>query len=762
MKRRVFNKSSFPGRRQGPTSDDDSAEGRRAALITALRSQDLEKAETLLRRNVSPNIRDSDGNTALHIAVKDSTPAAIELLLAHGANPDLRNKDHFTPFLEAVWNKKPEAFLNALLRGGANPNAAARDRKNAMHIAVRSNQHNLLPFLTRAGVNINGRDEDGQTPLHYALFPLRPELAKTLLDLGADAAAADKQGETSLMKAIDQGEIDVVRDVLSRPAALRTINTATTHNTRETALHMAVRRNRPDIVNLLLDSGSLVNTRNALRQTPLFLAFELTMPAMAELLISRGADVAKCPADTRTKRHLIHIAAKDEKTPLLKLLLDHGANINARNEDGNTALNLSLDAPSGPPLLKNLKALLDAGASTETPDKWGRRAIDQVNYFRRDPLSVEAAKMLLERGADPDISPHPDMRSSPLHMATRQEQIELMDMLIQAGADLNSRDRGDMATPLIDAARFNCQTSVNKLLASGANTGAADGEGRTALHMAVFSNHNNIVSALLDAGADPNAPDNLGQTPLLLAFKRGYTHMANAMIAKGARIDTVDKDGGTILHAAAEDSDNVKRLPDLLKKASGIDINAADLQGDTPLLRAVKTRHEPMAMAFLKEGADATRTNKDGETALMAAVRMSQVDIVRAIVNTSPAEARRALPSGETPLHLAVADNAPITAEVLINAGADVNTSTAVTRTTPLHMAAEKNQRMMVELLLGHGADAGAVNAAGKTPREIAEEKGHRALVEVFREAEKSGRRGQPYRPEKKRPKPKPPFDGHI
>ena len=757
MAKGKFN-TSASGNRKNRSSGKNDHVGTREALFSALRDNDLEKAETLLRKNADPNARDSNGNTALHIAVKADNPAALALLLFYGANPNIENKDHFTPLLEAVWCRKPEAFLTSLINGGADPAAVARDRKNALHIAVKNNYAEIIPFLIKSGVDLNGKDEDGLTPLHYALVPLREAAVTALINAGADPSIPDKRGETALIKAVDYADFDTVALLLRHSACLSTINDAATFDSRETALHIAVKKNRLNVVELLLDAGALINQRDGYRQTPLYLAFDRSLPDMAEFLIARGADVRKCPSDTKYKRHLVHLAAKDERTSLFSLLIEFNGNLHALDEENANALHYAI----GPPSIKNIKALLAQGVSPETPDRWGRRAIDLLN-FRTSTELIEVAKVLLDAGANPGISNDPQVKVSPLHIAARQENLALIDLLLKFGADPDVKDRMDQATPLIDCARFSCKESAKKLLDAGANPDARDGDGRTALHVAAFAGNDALTELLLNVGANTEIADKFMQTPLALSLKRGYVKPAQLMLKNGARTDVVDNDGGNIFHAAAEDDDNARILPELRAAAPKIDINAADHLGDTPLMRAAKNGRDQMVRAFLAEGADAGLVNKDGETPLMMAIRLFQVDAVHEIIKHRPNEVHHALPGGELPIHIAAGYYSTRLAGVLLDAGADPNVRDDRNKDTPLHIAIAKNQRPMVEFLLTRGADYSIPNGQGITPLQLAEKSVNKEIADLLKAAEKLGRRGKPYKPGGKPPPPAGPrWNGYI
>jgi ankyrin repeat protein len=221
----------------------------------------------------------------------------------------------------------------------------------------------------------------------------------------------------------------------------------------------------------------------------------------------------------------------------------------------------------------------------------------------------EAARLLLQRGADPNAEEILGMR--PLHFAAVAGANEVAALLLANGADPNVED-GFGGTPLFHAAEGNHEKCADLLLAHGARhdvfSAAATGDlaalfhvihvadldartvrGRTPLHVAAAAGHAPAVNALLEAGAGTEARDGAGRTPLLLAVANGHTDSAAALLSKRADPDAADEDGMTALHAAAQDGDaDMARL--LLDCGANPDPRAAD--GTTPMILAVLDNHE--------------------------------------------------------------------------------------------------------------------------------------------------------------------------
>ncbi len=125
-----------------------------------------------------------------------------------------------------------------------------------------------------------------------------------------------------------------------------------------------------------------------------------------------------------------------------------------------------------------------------------------------------------------------------LHYAVAIGDSQLVDTLIMAGADVNALTRNQFATPLHVAAMQQRSDMIARLLAAGANVGAANGYGMTALHFAAYRGILSTVQALLDVGAAPSLKDSGGHTPLDWALHRAHTTVIELLRQRDAKTAT--------------------------------------------------------------------------------------------------------------------------------------------------------------------------------------------------------------------------------
>ncbi|MBI3862428.1 MAG: ankyrin repeat domain-containing protein [Planctomycetia bacterium] len=326
--------------------------------------------------------------------------------------------------------------FSSLAKGAAAADHAAAATLPAEVVqAIRDGNSERLPAFLTGGGDVNTRDSDGNTPLILAALYSKPDVVEFLLKKGADANAANRAGATALIRAATD------------PAKAR----------------------------LLLDAGAKAQVRTELGNTPLILAARRHgNSATVKRLLERGADAS---ATNVFGIGALHTAAASGDLDSVRLLMEHGADVNAYPE---------LKVPTH-----------ELAAGMRTPLMWAA--------YRND---VRMVRLLLDRGADPNKG---SSLGTPLSHAAWHNSTEAAQLLIDRGARVDERDR---------VANF------------------------TALHWASSTDtlSPQFVKLLLAKGADPNAGGGdsvpafltVQQTPVMIAAKRGRTALVMALIAAGA------------------------------------------------------------------------------------------------------------------------------------------------------------------------------------------------------------------------------------
>jgi len=194
---------------------------------------------------------------------------------------------------------------------------------------------------------------------------------------------------------------------------------------------------------------------------------------------------------------------------------------------------------------------------------------------------------------------------------------------LDAGCDVNERDFGPMTATSWAALKSRGKVA-EILFMRWAAAGAPNADGLTPLHVAVISGRKEVAQFLISKGADVNAPDGEGETPLAWAVLSDVA-MVTCLVDKGADLNWRGADGGTLLHhlsrlaarrgaadgqAARETAGERMRATNATRAVAaflidkGLDVNARDKSGMTPLHRAARHAFVELADLFITRGAD--------------------------------------------------------------------------------------------------------------------------------------------------------------
>lgn len=346
-------------------------------------------------------------------------------------------------------------------------------------------------------------------------------------------------------------------------------------------------------------------------------------------------------------------AAATGSPPVARLLLDAGANVNARDERGRSPLSYAVSNRC----LGTARLLLDRGARAESHEEQGESPL--TSAVVQD--SVPRVVLLLRRGAAVDGQARikgwrgPEWSDTPLMCAANYGRMECMRLLLAAGADVNRRGFGG-ETGCMRAARQGHVDCLERLVARGADLNVQSTEGGTALCEAVTTGRPQIVEWLADRGGDVNhrlrsfgregsllsiaasghdllcleallrkgADVNLrtaeGRTALTQTLEFAYseqdpTDAVRVLLSHGAKVNEVDGQGWTALHWAAI-CQRIGPVETLIE--AGADVNAQHGREWTVLTTAAANGHAETVKLLLSHGARVNARNGDGTTALGA------------------------------------------------------------------------------------------------------------------------------------------------
>lgn len=395
-------------------------------LVDAAKRGDLAEVRSLLAKKADPNTPSPDGSVALHWAVQNEDAAMVDLLLRSGAGVSATNRYGITSLYLACTTGNA-GILSSLLDAGANPHFAIGG-ETPLLCAARTGNTEALRVLLARGADVKAREPaKGQTALMWAAAENNAPAIKLLIEAGADVQTRTPGGFTALLFAVRGGHIDAVRALLEGGGK---VDEALPDGT--SALVLATINAHYELAALLLDKGANPNADaqgwTALHQIAWSrrhnAGFNLPGPVatgnldsldLVRKLVRAGADVnarqTKEPRDgNRNQQNRIGatpflLAAKSADVPLMKVLLESGANPALKTANGTTPLmvaaGVGIWAPGENPgthdeAFAAVKLLLDLGADVQAVDDNGDTATHGAVYRGG---AVRVIQLLADHGA---------------------------------------------------------------------------------------------------------------------------------------------------------------------------------------------------------------------------------------------------------------------------------------------------------------------------------------------------------------------------
>jgi len=293
-------------------------------LHLAIECSNSEMVEDLLEAGAEPNVRDKHGQTALHLATRKNMKESVGLLLRKKANPNVEDHVGHTPLWSAAWYgdtpdtlelliqtgtgtinyecsdpDMPTALWSAaaspclsvarsLLNAGADPGIRNKRGSTLLHKSGWDIAIHLAPELLAKNVDVYARDTEDKLPLHHAAAAGKTSIVKKLLERMGDGAVEERDGEgaTALIRAAQKGSLPLIQCLNKEWEA----DYLAKDGRGNGALYYACANGHLLVATYLLGQGANINDSNKQGNTPLHTAARWGYTPIVGLLLQLGAD----------------------------------------------------------------------------------------------------------------------------------------------------------------------------------------------------------------------------------------------------------------------------------------------------------------------------------------------------------------------------------------------------------------------------------------------------------------------------------------
>lgn len=339
----------------------------------------VDTLKVLMEAGALPNLRDFNGETALHYVVSSRHLDLASVLMDYGADPFLENNAGMTPLILSFEHGPETATL--FLEGRIDVSDAWGC--TPLFHAVRWDYPENAAALLNAGADADHRNNYGGTALHEAVKANSLESAQLLLGRGADPNTGDDLGRTPLHDAVTWGTFEMARLLVAHGAD---------QNERDgggqTALHMASFAGNDDITEWLLSSGADPDVSDNEGRSPLFIAAESDRVSTAALLLRNGANLHLRDKNGRT---VLHAAIASGRIKVASFFIDSGSDIFAKDASGQSPFDLALDGGA---------AVMEALTTPALARKQDNNGNTPLHLAVAAGVDAVIIKIILNEGAD--------------------------------------------------------------------------------------------------------------------------------------------------------------------------------------------------------------------------------------------------------------------------------------------------------------------------------------------------------------------------
>lgn len=499
--------------REVSLTDRDLRNGRTMFHVCA--SKGCVKIANLIKDKYLVNLEDYLMKIPIFYAVEGSKSDMAKWLIIKGSDLKKKDKDGNT-ILHKVAENDLEEVAEILIKKQVDVNAQNNNKETPLFLSILAGT-SITSILLQNKADVNVQNKNGYSVVHLLSMTNNVGLAQQLLENGADLNLVDNKGRSAVYLALETKNQKMF-DLLSK--------------TSGNLLKQATLNSNVDLIKSLITEHNLnVDEEDDHGEPPILHALNNNKPEVVKLLIEHGANL---------KKHQSEIVQKIVSLGFMELMEFFNQNLTFKDDQNRSLLFFAV--------LNNkedmVKWLIDNGAPTDTKDS---KFDYGLLHLSASLGHMNITKMLLNHC---DVNELNKKHESPLSLAVRFQQPEIVLLLLENNADINWTNPRDKMT---------------------------------LLHLCSCTGNTRILQILLENNLDVNARDVTNWTPLFYAIDYKYVEAVQFLLENGADILVKDsRNGRNVLHRIAEHG-----TAELFKDCFQVDWNCLDDFGFTPLTLAI-------------------------------------------------------------------------------------------------------------------------------------------------------------------------------
>ncbi|XP_067660904.1 ankyrin repeat domain-containing protein 50-like [Haliotis asinina] len=568
-------------------------------------------AQATVHGPISPPLCD------LHTVSKTGNLSGVKFLLSQGrADINCREWTGRTPVMLAAGGRHREV-VKLLVSKGANIKLVDRFGINILHSACLVGDVEVVKYvLSQNMLDINSRVKCGRTAVMLAAGNGNKDLVQLFVDKGADVSLLDKTGDNILHCACRGGGAEVLKYILSKDM----VDINSLGHRKRTPVIVAAERGQKEVVELLVKHGADLSLSERSGGNILHHVCQRGHYKLVKYVLS--LNMVDIHSRWWMKRTPVMVAAKYGHKEVVKLLVNHGANLLQSDKRGDNILHLVCFAGHS----DIVKYILSLNSVNINSRGWKGRTPVMVAAERGHKEVVE---LLVNHGVNLSLCKRSG--SNILHLACCVGHFDVVKYVLSLNSvDINSRGwKG--RTPVMVGAKHGHKEVVKLLVNHGANVLLSDKRGDNILHLVCFAGHSDVVKYILSLNSvDIDSRGWKGRTPVMIAAEQGHKEVVELLVNHGTDFSLSENVWNILQNACYHGQlDLVKYVPSL----NSVEIKSRGLKKRAPVMIAAELGLKEVVELLERNVANLSLTDEDGKNIVDLASKRGHLEVAQYVMS---------------------------------------------------------------------------------------------------------------------------------